>query len=179
MRCLIASAGYGSRMGDIVKDKPKPLLEINGKSILQRIIERLHIYGIKDIIINVHYLPMIISEKIESNALYFYEPRLLGHEATLKALESWLKDEDFYFLNGDTLSNIDFNEMKKVHKPQTITALMDENRAAGAWIYPKEYFNNIDLPIYPYRPKNLAWFDCGTPDRLAKAKEYYENGGQN
>ena len=60
------------------------------------------------------------------------------------------------------------------HKENTISVLMENWRAAGTWLYPKEYFSIKDLPIMPYRPNNLVWFDIGDPTRLQTAREYFE-----
>ena len=97
MKALILAAGRGTRLGDLTKDKPKPIIEIGGKTILQRIVENFHSHGIYQIIINCHYLPLIITEKIGTNCLYFYEEHLLGHEGTISALRTWLDGDDFYF----------------------------------------------------------------------------------
>ena len=51
MKAIIIAAGQGSRLGDLTKFLPKPLLDINGKSILKRQIELFHKFGIEDIII--------------------------------------------------------------------------------------------------------------------------------
>ena len=174
MKALILAAGYGTRLGDLTKDKPKPLIEVNGKSVIEGIIDRLHVHGISQIIVNLHYLPTVISERIISRALYYYEPRLLGHEGTINALKDWLKDDDFFVINGDTISNVDFTQMKEMYKQGTISVLMDQWRCAGTWIYSKEYFDNKDLPVNRYRPLGLEWRDIGTPERLKEAQEYYK-----
>ena len=51
MRAIIIAAGQGSRLGDLTKELPKSLLDINGKSILERQIELFHKFGIKDIVV--------------------------------------------------------------------------------------------------------------------------------
>jgi choline kinase len=51
MKAIIIAAGQGSRLGDLTKNLPKPLLDINGKSILKRQIELFHKFGIEDIVI--------------------------------------------------------------------------------------------------------------------------------
>lgn len=76
--------------------------------------------------------------------------------------------------NGDTLSNVDLTDMAKKHKKATVSVLLDNWRAAGTWLYSKEYFTNPELPIVPYRPAGLFWFDTGTPERLAEAKKFFE-----
>jgi phosphoenolpyruvate phosphomutase len=51
MKAIIVAAGVGSRLGDLTKNLPKPLLDVNGKSILEHQIELFHKFGIKDVII--------------------------------------------------------------------------------------------------------------------------------
>ena len=172
--CLILAAGRGTRLGSLTKNQPKPIIEVGGKTILQRIVENLYSHSIYQIIINCHYLPLIITEKIGNGALYFYEEYFLGHEWTISALKKWLEGDSFFVINGDTISNVDFSDMLKQHKKGTISVLMDNWRAAGVWIYPKEYFKNKEIPIVPYRPNGLVWFDVGTPERLEKAREYFK-----
>ena len=174
MRALILSAGYGTRLGELTKNTPKPTIVVGEKTVLEQIIDRLHIHGITDIICNVHYLPTVITEKIHSNALFFYEPVLLGHDRTIAALKNWLKNDNFFVINGDTISNIDFTEMNTLHEPRTILAAMDNWRCVGSWLYDKQYFTNRHIPVIPYRPSDLIWHDIGNPERLKKAKEYYE-----
>src|SRR3990167_7270160 len=173
-RALILAAGRGSRLGELTKNRPKPTLEIGGKTVLQHIIDNLYRHNVFEIIINCHYLPLIITEKVGTKALYFYEEVLLGHDGTISALSNWLKDDDFYLINGDTISNVDLTDMRHKHAKGTITVLMDSWRCAGTWLYSWEYFNNNNLPVIPYRPNGLIWHDIGTMDRLDAAKKYYE-----
>lgn len=167
------AAGRGTRLGSLTKNQPKPTLKVGGKSIIKRIVENLHKFGIYEIVINLHYLPLAITEEIGADALYFYEEQLLGHEGTVNALRNWLNDDDFFIFNGDTISNVDLIAMKQNHKEGTISALMDVWRCAGVWIYPKKYFEKEDLPIVPYRPTGLVWFDVGTPARLKEARSFF------
>lgn len=174
MKAVILAGGLGSRLGDLTKDTPKPLLEVAGKPILEHIVSRLEEAGIKEIIVNIHYLPEMIREYLKNRVLYFYTPTLLGHEGTIKALENWLT-EDFFVINGDTISNADFKLMIETHKKQkgTILALLDEWRCAGTWLYCAEYFTNPKMPVNPFRQENLKWQDCGTPEKLTQAQEMF------
>ena len=53
MKAIILSAGFGSRLGDLTKGIPKSLVDVNGKSIIQRQIETFRNNGIKEIIVIV------------------------------------------------------------------------------------------------------------------------------
>ena len=56
MRAMILAAGLGSRMQPFTRDLPKPLLDVNGISLIEYTINNLRNYGIKEFIINVSYL---------------------------------------------------------------------------------------------------------------------------
>lgn len=179
MKVVILAGGYGTRLGKLTKHTPKPLMKIGEKTILQHIVDRLYKHGLTEIIIKTHYLPEQIMEGIGDKALYYYEPVLFDAQESLKNLSNWLAGEDFMVINGDTISEVDFTRMLNTHLPRTITAFMDADRCAGVWIYPEEYFEAEEpWPIIPYRP-HVAWFDCGTPERLQAAKEHFEQGVKN
>mgnify|MGYP001559345333 CR=1 FL=1 len=173
-KAILLCGGYGTRLGTLTKNLPKPLLEIGGKPLLQHIVDRLNLHGIHQIIINTHYLPVHINKVMEMRALYYHVPRLLGHKGTIYALKDWIKDDYFFVINGDTLSNVNYTEMINLKWTDEIMALMDENRAAGTWLYPPLYFEDADLSIRPYRPNDLVWHDVGTKERLKQARQYYE-----
>jgi len=175
MKVIILAGGLGTRLGNLTKNTPKPMIRIGRKSVLQHIVDRLHKHELKQIIVKVHYLPNKIMEGIGDKVLYYYEPVLFNWSETIKNLTPWLEDDDFMVINGDTISEVDFTKMIALHRPGTITELRDDNRAMGTWIYSKEYFKNPNLPIYPYRP-NVAWFDIGKPDRLEAARKHFVKG---
>jgi NDP-sugar pyrophosphorylase family protein len=175
MRALILAGGYSTRLGTLTKNLPKPLIEVSGKPILQHIIDRLNLHGINEIIINTHYLPVHINKAIETRALYYHVPRLLGHKGTIYALKDWIGDDFFFVINGDTLSNVNYTEMWNMRNETQILALMDENRCAGTWLYPKLYLQYSSLSIQPYRPEDLIWHDVGDRKRLKEARAYYDN----
>ena len=56
-KAIILSAGYGKRLNPLTLSKPKPLLEINKKTLLENTINILESFGIEEIAINIHYLP--------------------------------------------------------------------------------------------------------------------------
>ena len=79
MRAMILAAGLGSRMQPFTRDLPKPLLDVNGISLIEYTINNLRNYGIKEFIINVSYLGekiKIALKSIEgaSNIIFLDEP---------------------------------------------------------------------------------------------------------
>ena len=77
MKAIFIAEGQGSRLGSLTEDLPKPLVDINGKSIIQRQIELLHKKNIDDIVIVTGYK----KEKFEfKNVKYVFNPNFLIDE---------------------------------------------------------------------------------------------------
>ncbi|GAJ06237.1 unnamed protein product, partial [marine sediment metagenome] len=64
MKALIIAAGEGSRLGNLTKDKPKPLVRLLGLSLVERVILTAKEVGIDEFIIVVGYLGERIKEKL-------------------------------------------------------------------------------------------------------------------
>lgn len=115
MRALILAAGKGERMRPLTLFKPKPLLEVGNKPLIEYHIERLKAAGIDDIVINTSWLAQQIfdhlgnGERLGVRLRYSYEgdePLETGggifHALLL------LGNEPFLVVNGDTWHDIDF-----------------------------------------------------------------------
>ena len=64
---MILAAGLGTRLKPFTDEHPKALAVVNGKTLLQRNIEYLASFGIKDVIVNVHHFPDQIKDEIKKN----------------------------------------------------------------------------------------------------------------
>ena len=53
---MIMAAGLGKRMRPLTATRPKPLIEVAGKALLDHVLERLRAAGVKKVVVNVHYL---------------------------------------------------------------------------------------------------------------------------
>jgi MurNAc alpha-1-phosphate uridylyltransferase len=53
---MIMAAGLGKRMRPLTATKPKPLIEVGGKALLDHVLEKLRTAGVKKVVVNVHYL---------------------------------------------------------------------------------------------------------------------------
>jgi MurNAc alpha-1-phosphate uridylyltransferase len=53
---MIMAAGLGKRMRPLTATRPKPLIEVNGKALLDHVLEKLREAGVKKVVVNVHYL---------------------------------------------------------------------------------------------------------------------------
>lgn len=120
MKSIILSAGKGTRVQDLNKEKPKVLLEILGKPMIMWNIELLREYGIKDIAINTHYLGDKIrdylgdGEKFGVRLRYSYESELLGTSGALNNFRDFF-DEKFFVIYGDVISRLNLEKLVKFH----------------------------------------------------------------
>ncbi len=64
---MILAAGLGTRLRPLTDDRPKALVEINGRTLLEITLSRLRTYGIRDVIINVHHFADMIVEYLKTN----------------------------------------------------------------------------------------------------------------
>lgn len=65
---MVLAAGLGQRMRPLTADKPKPLIEVSGRTLLDRVLDRLADGGIEHAVVNVHYLADQIIEAVEGRA---------------------------------------------------------------------------------------------------------------
>ena len=101
MKAIFIAAGRGSRLGSLTEDLPKPLVDINGKSIMERQIELLHKKNIDDIIIVTGYK----KEKFEfKNVKYIFNPNFLIDEQAGSLMSARQKfSGDVLIMFGDIL----------------------------------------------------------------------------
>lgn len=108
MRTVILAAGRGSRLGKFTEDKPKPLVEVGGKPIIEHMLDSLKEVGLKDIIMVVGYRREkfeYLRERYPDISFAFIENPVYSKTNTAYSL--WLaKDhirDGFFLLNGDVI----------------------------------------------------------------------------
>ena len=120
---MVLAAGIGKRMQPLTLKMPKPLLEINNNSLIERAINLLIDYGVHEISINVHYLPeqieTYISKKNFDAKIYISNEKdlLLDTGGGVKEATKQFKDNPFFVINPDTLWNKKYlEEVKKLEE---------------------------------------------------------------
>ncbi|RYY49518.1 MAG: nucleotidyltransferase family protein [Chitinophagaceae bacterium] len=123
MKAMIFAAGLGSRFKPWTDKHPKALALVNGKSLLQRNIEYLQEYNIRDVVVNVHHFADQIVHAIDSND--GWGSNIIISDETAEVLETggglWkarqlLKDpEPFITLNADFLTNLNIQALLEFH----------------------------------------------------------------
>ena len=123
-RAIIFSAGLGTRFKPWTDTHPKALALVNGKSLLQRNIEYLQLYGIKDVVVNIHHFPEQIIEAINinkgwgSNVIISDESDVVLETGggLMKARHLLEGDQPFVSLNVDILTNLDLHKLMAFHQ---------------------------------------------------------------
>ena len=133
MRAMILAAGLGTRLRPLTDDRPKALVEINGRTLLEIALERLRGFGIREVIINVHHFPEMIAAYLEKKnfgmtVALSREELLLDTGGGLKKASHFFmeqgSDEPFLVHNVDVLSTIDFGRMIEFHRNRMALATL-------------------------------------------------------
>ncbi len=140
MRAMVLAAGLGTRLRPLTDDRPKALVEVGGRTLLEITIARLRAFGIHDLIVNVHHfadkLISFLRER-ENFGMYIEVSRedvLLDTGGGLKKA-GWFfvehsdspgrgKDEPFLLHNVDVVSTIDLQRMVQFHRDNKALATL-------------------------------------------------------
>ena len=124
MKAMIFSAGLGTRFKPWTDSHPKALALVNGKSLLQRNIEYLQTYNIKDVVVNVHHFCDQIIDSVKANKGWGSNVVISDESDTvletggglLKAKDLLKNGEPFITLNVDILTDLDLDKLISFHK---------------------------------------------------------------
>lgn len=115
-QAVILAGGLGTRLGELTKERPKPLLDVDGKPFLDYIIWNLRRQGIQKLLFSVGYLADLIKEHFgngEKHGVqidYVIEEKPAGTGGALRLAQSALQDI-FFVLNGDTLFDVNMRDL--------------------------------------------------------------------
>ena len=123
MKAMVLAAGLGTRLGPLTDSRPKGLVEVAGRTLLEITLERLGTSGVDGVIINVHHFADMIVEYLEAkknfgmNIQISREDSLLDTGGGLKKAGWFFRDdtEPFLLHNVDVISTIDFHSMTQYH----------------------------------------------------------------
>ncbi len=166
-QCIILAGGLGSRLGDLTKKTPKPLIKINNLPFLFYLISKLKNEGINNIVILVWNLSdkfkKINFKKIFGiNIKLVKEKKKLGTGGCIINAYDFLNKE-FFLVNGDTLFNISLKDLEKnfLKRKNTnlITACHFSKKSTNKFVY---IFNEKNKLInYKISKKKKNWISGG------------------
>ena len=139
MKAFILAAGLGTRLRSLGLDLPKVMVPIGGKPLLEHHIELLRAQGIREVIVNLHYLPEKITGyfgdggKWGVRITYSHEPELLGTAGAVKKMDAALRDGTFVVVYGDNLVRVDFAPLVEFHRSRTALATVALFESPEPW----------------------------------------------
>ena len=128
-RVVLMVGGLGTRLHPLTENTPKPMLKVGNKPILQTIVEKFAEYGFINIVMCVNYKSHIIEDyfgdgsEFGVNIKYILEEHRMGTAGALSLLRS-APIEPFFVMNGDLLTNVNFEHLLDYHTSQNATATM-------------------------------------------------------
>jgi NDP-sugar pyrophosphorylase family protein len=147
MKAMILAAGLGTRLRPLTDDRPKALVEINGRTLLEITLSRLRSFGVREVMINVYHFADMIVEYLKTNANFGMRIEVSREEALLdtggglkKAAYFFVEDssrseEPFIVHNVDVLSTIDLRRMVQFHtENQALATLAVQDRKTSRYL---------------------------------------------
>lgn len=194
MKAVILAGGLGTRLRPLTNNKPKPMLPVGEKPILEHLIEWTKKGGVKSIVICVSYLRKSIEDYFEDGSKfgvkieYAISNKPLDTAGQLKTAEEFIND-DFVCMYGDSIFNFSLKNMIKQHvtKKSFVTMSLNEfktnlpygvietskNGKVISWNEKPEIKVNVNMGCYVMNPnifdlipKNKAY---GMDDVIKKA----------
>jgi NDP-sugar pyrophosphorylase family protein/tRNA A-37 threonylcarbamoyl transferase component Bud32 len=113
-KAVLLAAGFGTRLLPLTRELPKPLLPLWGRTLLDRALDTLAGFGVREVLINLHHGANAIREHLQLNPrtdlrLHFsFEPKILGTGGALVKAQNFLpKEEPFWLFNADVAASLD------------------------------------------------------------------------
>ena len=143
MKAMVLAAGLGTRLHPLTNDRPKALVEVAGKTLLEITLARLREFGVNEVIVNVHHFADMVVEYLKGRQNFGMrieisrEEELLDTGGGLKKAawffqEGSSKDEPFYLHNVDVISTIDLRRMLESHvaKKALVTLAVQDRKTS-------------------------------------------------
>ncbi len=170
IRALVLAAGYGTRLGPLTDTRPKPLLPVRGKPVVELTLERLAAAGCEAIALNLHHLGGAIRDRFgesfrEVPLTYSEEPEILGTLGAFGPLGEFFAPADAVVLvNGDSLCRWPVGRLVRRHQKSGAAATLLFASAAD----PARFGGGVAVERKGGR---VTSFRSGPPDPAAERSE--------
>jgi NDP-sugar pyrophosphorylase family protein len=119
MKAVILAGGFGKRLRPLTDERPKPLIEIAGKPIIEWQIKWLKKFGVTSVFVLAGYKKEVLIDWVAKNQdklgipiAILTEDQPLGTGGAIKRLNGFISNgEKFFVLNGDILTNLDLSKL--------------------------------------------------------------------
>jgi NDP-sugar pyrophosphorylase family protein len=147
MKAMILAAGLGTRLRPLTDDRPKALVEIGGRTLLEITLNRLRAFGIREVIVNAHHFADMMVQYLKTNHDFGMRIEISREEVLLdtggglkRAARFFLEDspaaeEPFILHNVDVISAIDLESMVQFHsKNRALATLAVQARETSRYL---------------------------------------------
>ena len=170
-QAFILAGGRGERLRELTANIPKPIIDVNGKPILEHLILEIKKHGVREVILGLGYRAEVVmdyfgEEKNGVKFIYNIEKEFLGTGGALKFAEHLL-ERQFIMLNGDTLMDIDFTGMAELHKKSKALATIALIRVDNVESFGIAKLNGNMIEEFVEKPRKE-----NAPSNLANAGAY-------
>lgn len=136
MKAMVLAAGLGTRLRPLTSDRPKALVTVADRTLLELTLARMRAFGIREVIINTHHFADSLADYLRANDNFGMHIEISREEVLLDtggglkhAAQFFLRsqchpDEPFLLHNVDVLSTIDFSAMLKLHTERNALATL-------------------------------------------------------
>jgi len=129
MKAVIMAGGEGTRLRPLTCNRPKPMVPVSGRPVMEHIVRLLKTHCIDDVAVTLQYRPDQIMEYFGDGSefgvrmRYYIENRPLGTAGSVKNAEEFL-DETFIVVSGDALTDIDLTKAVSFHREKGAVATL-------------------------------------------------------
>ncbi len=124
MKVILLAAGLGTRLFPLTKNKPKALIEVQGKPLIQIQLEKFKQQGFSEVLVNIHHYGNQILEFLQKNNNFGLDiqisderDQLLDTGGALKKAADFIRGDECVFIhNVDVLTDISFESMLNAHR---------------------------------------------------------------
>jgi NDP-sugar pyrophosphorylase family protein len=147
MKAMILAAGLGTRLRPLTDNRPKALVEVAGRTLLEITLSRLRKFGVREVIINVHHFADMVVEYLRKKDHFGMRIEVSREEVLLdtggglkKAAWFFLEnpshlDQPFFLHNVDVISTIDLGRMLQFHaEHKALATLAVQDRATSRYL---------------------------------------------
>lgn len=127
MKAIVMAGGKGTRLRPLTIERPKPMVRLFDKPVLEYILRLLKKHGVTDVCLTLGYMSESVREYVESNDFGMNiecrtEKEPMGTAGGVKACEDFIGGEDFIVISGDAMCDFDLTECMEKHKGKNAEA---------------------------------------------------------
>ena len=121
MKAVVMAGGEGTRLRPLTSSRPKPMVPVVGRPVMEHILELLRAHGVSQVIVTVQYLSAQIEDYFGDGSdfgmevSYSVEPEPLGTAGSVRRCAADL-DETFLVISGDALTDVDLGRVVDLHR---------------------------------------------------------------